>query len=101
MEQLRSRGWLTQLKKFRKSHMEKMDEMNLEYDRKKSRNRRSLLRSNNNLCDVDIDDSVEKSTTAMEKLKHRGFCHGVIAGFLVTSKTSECEALTFGCRRPR
>ena len=71
--------------------MEKMDEMNLEYDRRESPNHRCLSRFNNNLCDVDIDDSVEKSTTAMEKLKRKEFCQDVIAEFLVTSRASECK----------
>jgi len=73
------------------SREKKTDEMNVEYVRKKSPNCRSLVRFNHNLCDLDIDDSKEKSTTAMEKLKHREFCHGVTAECLVASKASECK----------
>ena len=65
-----------QLKKFSKSRVDKME---VKCVRKKSPNRRSLVRLDHNLCDVVIDDSKEKSTTAMEKSKHREFCHSVIA----------------------
>jgi len=54
-----------------------------------------------NLCDVVMDNSKEKSTTATEKFKHREFCHSVTVEFLAASKISECKTLTFGCRRPR
>ena len=71
--------------------MKKMEETSVEYDKRESPNRRSLVRFNHNLCDVDIDDSKEKSTTAMEKLKRNEFCQDVTAGFLVASKASECK----------
>ena len=68
-----------QLKKFSKSRVNKMDKLEVKCARKKSPNRRSLVRFYHNLCDVVIDDNKEKSTTAMEKSKHREFCHSVIA----------------------
>ena len=71
--------------------MRKTDEVNVEYDRRESPNRRSLVRFDHNRCDVDIDDSNGKSTTAVENLKRKEFCRSVIAGFLVASNASECK----------